>query len=89
MKRRGQDVITEAGPEDFLGGGNRFRCVLLSWLVLNVLITLLCHLGQAELFGTCWVGHSWRKQLGLGYGCSGVPFKGRIFFLSFLQRETW
>ena len=26
--------------------------------------------------------------MSLGYGCSGVPFKGRIFFLPFLQRET-
>ena len=41
--------------------------------VLLVLLPLLCHLGQAELLGTCWAGQSWRKQIGLGYGCSG-PF---------------
>ena len=50
-----------------------FLGVLLRWLVFLVLITLLCHLGQTELLGTCWVGHSWRKQMGLGYGCSVVP----------------
>ena len=64
------------------------RSVLLWWLVLHVLITLLCHLGQAESFGTCWVGHSWRKQIGLVYGCSVVPSKGRIFFLPLTQQET-
>ena len=41
---------------------------------------LLSHMGEVELLGTCWVGHSWGKQFGLGYGCSGVPFKVRIFF---------
>ena len=54
--------------------------VLLLCLVLHVLMTLLCHLGRAELFGTCWAGHLRRKQFGLGYGCSGVPLKGRICF---------
>ena len=29
----------------------------------------------------------WRKQIGLGYGCSWVPLKGRIF-LPFAQQET-
>ena len=32
---------------------NSCRGVLLQWPVLHVLITLLSHLGQAELFGTC------------------------------------
>ena len=62
--------------------------VLFLWLVLDVLITLLSHLGQAELFGTCWAGHLRRKQTGLVYGCSVVPSKGRIFFLPFAQQET-
>ena len=44
--------------------------------------------GQAKLFGTCWAGHSWRKQIGLGYGCSVVPSKGRIFLLPLMQQET-
>ena len=65
-----------------------FRGVLSPWLVLRVLITLLCHLGQVELFGTCWVGHSWRKQLGLAYGCFVVPSKGRVFSLPLSQQET-
>ena len=64
----------------FPGWWKSFRSVLLQWLVLHVLITLLSDLGQAELFGTCWVGHSWRKQIGLVYGCSLVPSKERIFF---------
>ena len=34
------------------------------------------------------MGHSWRKQNGLGYGCSGVPFEGRIFFLPSAKQET-
>ena len=34
----------------------------------HVLITLPCHLGQVQLFGTCWVDHSWRNQFGQGYG---------------------
>ena len=59
--------------------------MLLRWLVLHVLVILLSHLGQAELFGTCYVG---QEQLGLGYGCSGVPFEGRIFFLPSAQQET-
>ena len=46
--------------------------VLSRWRVLHVLITLLCHLGQAELFGTCWAGQSWRTQLGLGVPCSAA-----------------
>ena len=58
------------------------------WLVLHVLILLWSHLGQAELFGTCWAGHSWRKQFGLGYGCSVAPSKGRIFCLPLTQLET-
>ena len=62
--------------------------MLLRWLVLHVLITFLCHLGQAELFGTCWAGHIWRKQIGLGYGCSVVPSNGRIFFLPLTQQEA-
>ena len=45
----------------FPGRWKSFRGVLSRWLVLRVQITLLCHLGQAEFFGTCWVGHSWRK----------------------------
>ena len=45
--------------------------------------------GQAFCLGTCWAGHFRRKQLGLGYGCSGVPFEGRIFFLPSAQQETW
>ena len=28
----------------------------------SCLDNLLCHLGQAEEFGTCWAGHSWTKQ---------------------------
>ena len=63
--------------------------MLLKWLVLHVLITLLSHLGQAELFGTRWTGHSWRKQKGLGYGCSGVPSKGRIIFSSLDVAGDW
>ena len=59
--------------------------MLLRWLVLLVLITLLCHLGQAESFGTRRVGRSGRKQLGPGCGCSVVPSKGEIFFLSSLD----
>ena len=31
---------------------------------------------------------SWGKQKGLGYGCSGVPSKERIFSLSLTQQET-
>ena len=31
-----------------------------------------------NMLGLVTVG---RKQFGLGYGCSGVPFKERIFFL--------
>ena len=62
-------------------------CVV-SGLVLHVLMILLSHLGQAESLGTCLAGPSWRKQLGLGYGCSGVPFEGRIFFLPSAQQET-
>ena len=38
--------------------------------------------------GTCWVGHSWGTQLGLGFGCSGVPFKERVFSLPLSQQET-
>ena len=65
------------------------RGVLLWWLVLHVLIILLCHLGQAEFSGTCWVGHSWRKQIGLGYGCSVVPSKERNLFSSLDAAGDW
>ena len=34
------------------------------------------------------VGQTWRKQLGLGYGCSVVPSKGRVFSLPLSQQET-
>ena len=44
--------------------------------------------GQAESLGTCLAGPSWRKQYGLGYGCFGVPFGERIFFLPLTQLET-
>ena len=73
--------LTGSWPEDFPGVGNRSG-------VCHVLLTLLWHLDQAELLGTCWAGHLRRKQLGLGNGCFGVPLEGRIFFLPFLQRET-
>ena len=54
-----------------------------------VLLTLLCHLGKAELSGTCWAGHSWRNQIGLGYGCSVVPLEERVFFLPFFAAGRW
>ena len=76
------------GSEDFPGGGNHSGVCCDSWLVPHVRIILLSHLGQAELFGTCWAGHSWRKQFGPGYGCSVVPSKGRIFLLPLTQQET-
>ena len=45
------------------------------------LISLLCYLGQVVKLESYWVGHNWRKLVGLGCGFSGVPFKGRICFL--------
>ena len=36
-----------------------------------------------------WVGHNWRKPFGLGYGCSGVPSKERIFFSSLVAAGDW
>ena len=82
-------LLKKQGSADFTGRWKSFRGVLPWWPVLHVLIILLSHLGQVQInSGTCWVGHSWRKQLGLGYGCSGVPSKGRIFSLPLSQLET-
>ena len=78
MKRRGQ-ASCRTRACSFPRKRKSFRGVLLWWPVLHVLITLLSHLDQAELFGTCWVGHSSRKQQGLGYGCSEETSKGRFF----------
>ena len=55
---------------------------------LVILISLLCYLGQVVKLESNWVGHSWRKLAGLGCGFSGVPFKGRIFFLPLPFLET-
>ena len=55
---------------------------------LVILISLLCYLGQAVKLEGNWVGHRWRKLAGLGCGFSGVPFKGRIFFLPLPNLET-
>ena len=55
---------------------------------LVILISLLCYLGQVVKLEGNWVGHSWRKLAGLGCGFSGVPFKGRIFFLPLPFQET-
>ena len=75
MERRGQALYRNRAS-GFPGRWKSFQCVLSRWLVLLVLIILLCHLGQAELFGSCWAGHS------------GVPSKGGIFFLPLTQLET-
>ena len=55
---------------------------------LVFLISLLCYLGQVVKLESDWVGHSWRKLAGLGCGFSGVPIKGRIFFLPLPFLET-
>ena len=35
-----------------------------------------------------WVGHFWRKQPGLGYGCSGMPCGGeQCIFLLLLRLQ--
>ena len=48
-----------------------------------------CHDNYLEPTGPGrWVGHSWRKQLGMVYGCSVVPSKVRVFFLPLSQQET-
>ena len=83
-----EGLFEQPRDEFFSGGGNCAGGVLLRGLVLHVLMILLSHLGQAESLGTCLAGPSWRKQYGLGYGCSGVPFGGRIFFLPSAQQET-
>ena len=63
--------------------------VLLWWPVLHVLITLLSHLGQAELFGTCWVGHSWRKQQGRGVWWFRSALRGGNFLSSLRAAGDW
>ena len=55
---------------------------------LAILISLLCYLGQVVKLEGNWVGHSWRKLVGLGCGFFGVPFEGRIFFLPLSFLET-
>ena len=73
----------------FSGKWKSYRGVLSVGLVLHVLIV------APE---PPWPGREtrnmlgwsllWRKQKGLGYGCSGVPSKGRIFSLPLSQQET-
>ena len=45
-------------------------------------------LGPGKVIKTCWVDHNWRKQLGLGFGCSVVPSQARVFSLPLSQQET-
>ena len=65
-----------------------FQGVLPWWPVLHVLIILLSHLGQVELVGTCWVGHSWRKQQGLGRLFRGA-LQGKNLFSSLDAVRDW
>ena len=44
--------------------------------------------GRGSEIESNWVGFRWRKLTGLGRGFSGVPFKGRIFFLPLPFVET-
>ena len=36
-----------------------------------------------------WVGHFWRKQLGLGYGCSGCAFAASSAFFALAAFAGW
>ena len=63
MKRRGQ-FATKASAWRFPRRWKSFRGVLSRCPAFHILSLLLCHLGRAEFFGTCWVGHWWWKQLG-------------------------
>ena len=36
-----------------------------------------------------WVGHFWRKQPGVVYGCSAVPYGGTVHFLHLLHLASW
>ena len=56
---------------------------------LPLLSSLPCHLGRAEKFGMGWVGHFWRKQPGLGCGCSGVPFGRAVHIFAFAAFTNW
>ena len=51
--------------------------------VLHVLFILLSHLGQAELFGTCWLGHSWRNSSVCGMVVPRCPPMGESSFFPF------
>ena len=44
--------------------------------------------GPGRIIRNMLVGHKWRKQFGLVYGCSVVPSKGRVFSLPLSQQET-
>ena len=85
-------VETWAGAQECLprrvSRSGSFQLGVLQCPSLLVLISLLCFLGQAVKLESNWVGYSWRKLTGLGCGFSGVPFKGRIFFLPLPFVET-
>ena len=80
MSRRGL-VHKEVSLRGFPRYRNMELGVLWCPLPLFILISLLCYLGQAVKLEGNWGGHRWREQTGLMCGFSGVPFKGRIFFL--------
>ena len=46
---------------------------------LVFLISLLCFLGQVVIFESDWVGHSWRKLVGLGVVFPGCLSRGDLF----------
>ena len=56
---------------------------------LPPLSSLPCHLGRVEKFGMGLVGHLWRKQLGLGCGCSRVPCREAVHFFAFAAFASW
>ena len=63
--------------------------VLPRWLVLRVLITLLCHLSQAELFGT-WLGWSQLgKTVRSGVWLFRCALQGENLFSSLVAAGDW
>ena len=74
----------EPQPADFPGGGGNPAGVCgYGDLPSPLLSSLPCHLGRVQRLGMGWVGHFWRKQPGLGYGCSGVPCRVISAFFCF------
>ena len=63
--------------------------MLSRWLVLHVLITLLCHQGQAKLFGTCWAGQKLEKTAGSGVWLFGGALQGENLFSALDPVGDW